>query len=85
MTCEVLAVDADEGALGVTVVSWITSEVVVAAPLADSIDVTWTIDEGVNVLVIAVLVAEVTVVSAMEDVLVATVVVKEYDPPLLCP
>ena len=74
----------DEGAFGVTVVSAITSEVVIAAPLADSIEVTWTDDEGVIVVVIAVLVSEVTV-SAMEVVLVATVVVNEYDPPLLCP
>ncbi len=31
------------------------------------------------------LVVEGTVVSAIVDVLVAIVVVKEYDPPLLCP
>ena len=84
LTCEVMIVDMEEGTLGVTVVSSITSEVVVAAPLAESIEVIWTVDEGVSVVVIAVLVAEVTVVSAMEAVLVATGVVKEYDPPLLC-
>ena len=85
LTCSVLVVEMDEAAIGVTVVSAITSEVVVAAPLADSIEVIWTVDEGVIVVVTAVLVAEVTVVSAMEVALVATVVVNEYDPPLLCP
>ena len=40
LTREVLVVERDEGAFGVTVVSAITSEVVVAAPLADSIVVT---------------------------------------------
>lgn len=89
LTCEVLIVDIDDGALGVTVVIAITSDVVVAAPLADRMDVTWTVDEGVNVVVIAMLVVEGTVVvgtvvSTIRDVLIATVVVKEYDPPLLC-
>ena len=85
LMCEVLVVEMDEGAFGFTVVSAITSEVVVAAPLADSIEITWTVDEGVIVVVIAVLVAEVAVVSAIEDVLVSTVAVNEYDPSLLCP
>ncbi len=85
LTCEGLVVDMDDGAFGTTVVIAITSEVVVAAPLADRMEVTWTVDEGVNVVVIAMLVAEGTVVSAIADVLVAPVVPKEYDPPLLCP
>ena len=85
LTCEVLVVDIDEGAFGVTVVSAITSEVVVAAPLADSIEVAWAVNEGVTVVVIAVLVAEVTAVSATEEVLVAAAEVKGYDPALLCP
>ena len=75
----------DDGAFGVTVVTAIMSEVVVAAPLADRMDVIWTVDEGVNVVVIAMFVVVGTVVSAIGDVLVANVVVKEYDPPLLCP
>ena len=82
--------DMDNGAFGVTVVIATMSEVVVAAPLADRMDVIWTVDEGVNVVVIAMLVVvgtvvEGTVVSALGDVLVATVEVKEYDPPLLSP
>lgn len=90
LTSEVLLVDTDDGAFGVTVVIAIMSEVVVAAPLADRIDVTCTVDEGVKVVVIAMLVVvgtvvEATVVLAVGDVLVAIVVVKEYDPPLLCP
>ena len=89
LTSEVLIVDMADGAFGVTVVIAITSEVVVAAPLADRMDVTWTVDEGVNVVVIAMLavegtVVEGTVVSAIGDVVVATVVVKKYNPPLLC-
>ena len=90
LTSEVLLVDMDDGAFGLTVVTAIMSEVVVAAPLADRMDVIWTVDEGVNVVVIAMLlvvgtVVEGTVVSALGYVLIATVVVKEYDPPLLCP
>ena len=90
LTSEVLIVIMDDGAFGVTVVIAMMSEVVVAAPLADRMDVTWTVDEGVNVVVIAMLVVggtvvEGTVVSAVKDVLITTVVVKEYDPPLLCP
>ena len=80
----------DDSAFGETVVTAIMSEVVVAAPLADRMDVIWTVDEGVNVVVIAMLVVvgtvvEGTVVSAIGDVLIAIAVVKEYDPPLLCP
>ena len=83
LTCEVLVVDMDDGAFGITVVIAITSEVVVAAPLADRMEVIWTVDEGVNVVVVAMLVVEGTVVSAIGNVLIAHVVVMEYDSPLL--
>jgi len=63
LTSEVLMVDMDDGAFGVTVVIAITSEVVVAAPLAERMDVTCTVDEGVKVVVIAMLVVVGTVVE----------------------
>ena len=70
LTSDVLMVDMDDGAFGVTVVTAIMSEVVVAAPLAERMDVTCTVDEGVKVVVIAILVVvgtvvEGTVVSAL--------------------
>ena len=76
LTSEFLTVDMDDGAFGVTVVIAIMSEVVVAAPLADRMDVTCTVDEGVKVVVIAIHVVVGTVDEGIvvEDPVVSTVV-----------
>ena len=75
LTSEVLMVDMDDGAFGVTVVIAIMSEVVVAAPLAERMDVTCTVDEGVKVVVFAMLVVVGTVVegTVVEGTVVSTV------------